>query len=890
MKYNAIQLFALNVPAQLTLPFDLYAVEVPQHWKELFSRLQQYKLGRKEVLPPVICLNQALQLMVQEILFPSPNAFKLKSSDKWFYTETDKISKDYIVTVVQTWLRVSFEDSEALTDKDIQDINSLSPSDLTFAKVSLPEKVWEVRNDGSKNIELIYYYLIPYLVSRAIASEALELFEPDSGKLIRSLHLRERIVENSSSKEVISWPPEMEVQKRKKKGSKEKEETIHRYSYRISFALHYHPDGTPYLNCEYGIRRWVSWKLGYLKTGVTVCVSPTGTNRFAPCTLKYLGKKKGIDFEGNLVRLLAELNFKDRFTAEEVMQSPYQDSELDRATIYNNRMSKDHYAGAGLFPTDIETFHRACLKRVQSELGDGFYPIKPFVRYETSKNLKKAKAEYKKVDDFFKKHFAEDIEVLPFKIPSNLRLLILAQNTSTTELILLLAKKYGITDIIVENLGELGGALAGKNWETECKQRLQDFQAKLSERLSRSPSDIKTIALIEILPKDLFSQNPDTDPKPCFRPALAMLGCVTDHFTPKEADDKEDILSSEDLQVKLKQVKKERQAAKDAGKGYKGESLISDFARRMETSLVTALTMAGAYVFPTFEAKNFPSNVACVGVYVIPYYIGKETKYLPVAVRMNAGGVTAKAYGCNDWLDFYEFQVKMASEVKNFTPIAFNREKIQGWVFNNLFHETQQPTLFCFDAGNLRTKGLFFLQKKHWCKHALAFKTDEAIQYIPVSKYHHVRVACIVTPDTSEVPTYRACDAKGHLKGHAAGVFYPSERDAECGYYYLSNQRPDSQSGGILNKSKMMSLAIKKGEKAGQLKEAKSSAQGYNPRGILLSLTLQEGDRFGDWASFVQCHRLYGLIHHLGATTRPAALHLASQLEQYRPIQAIKEP
>jgi len=260
---------------------------------------------------------------------------------------------------------------------------------------------------------------------------------------------------------------------------------------------------------------------------------------------------------------------------------------------------------------------------------------------------------------------------------------------------------------------------------------------------------------------------------------------------------------------------------------------------------------------------------------------------------MDTTGVTAKTYRCDKWLDFYLFQLKMASG--GFQAFEFNKKKIQDWVFNNLFQETKQPTIYCFDADNLRYRGLPFLQKKLWRKHLLAFNTDEnpkgeKITFIPTSKYPHVRVACIITPNTTEVPIYRVCDEEGEFEGHTAGVFYPSSKESECGYYYLSNQRPDSRSGGILNESKLVPLTITRGNQIGQLKKPKPHAQGYNPRGVILNLTLQEGDCFSDWGTFVQCLRLYGLIQYLDATIFPAPLHLDAGLDDYRPIQAIREP
>ena len=68
MAYNQIQLFALNIPPKLTLPFELYALEVPQHWKELFTRLQEIKLERKEVSPPTKCLNHYLQVLIEDLM------------------------------------------------------------------------------------------------------------------------------------------------------------------------------------------------------------------------------------------------------------------------------------------------------------------------------------------------------------------------------------------------------------------------------------------------------------------------------------------------------------------------------------------------------------------------------------------------------------------------------------------------------------------------------------------------------------------------------------------------------------------------------------------------------------------------------------------------------
>ena len=125
-----------------------------------------------------------------------------------------------------------------------------------------------------------------------------------------------------------------------------------------------------------------------------------------------------------------------------------------------------------------------------------------------------------------------------------------------------------------------------------------------------------------------------------------------------------------------------------------------------------------------------------------------------------------------------------------------------------------------------------------------------------------------------------------HFKGHTAGVFYPSSQEPECGHYYLSNQRPDSRSGGILQESKLVPLT----NSIGKIKKPKPHAQGYNPRGVILNLTLQEGDCCSDWATCVQCLRLYGLIQYLDATIFPAPLHLAAGVDAYRPIQAIREP
>lgn len=135
MASNKIQLFALQVPTQISLPFDLYALSVPEEWKKLFSRLQQIKLGKNYVWPPVKCLNQALQLLIEDVLFPSPNAFKLNLNQKWLYSKKKYISTDYITIVVKTWLNVSFENTKCLTNDYFKEVQSLSASALHFEKV-----------------------------------------------------------------------------------------------------------------------------------------------------------------------------------------------------------------------------------------------------------------------------------------------------------------------------------------------------------------------------------------------------------------------------------------------------------------------------------------------------------------------------------------------------------------------------------------------------------------------------------------------------------------------------------------------------------------------------------------------------------------------------------
>jgi hypothetical protein len=271
MVYNRIQLFALNVPDRISLPFELYALEVPQHWKELFNRLQQHKLGRSPVLPPIKCLNQYLQLLVEDLLFPNRFAFSPKSNSKWIYAKSDSVDTEYIASIVRAWARISFEDLDTnfLTDRDIQTINAMSGKDLKFKKIALSEEVWKIQNGGLV-IDPLYYSLIPYLFSSAIASAPLTLVNPALTEDSIKFDFRESISANSSSSEVISWAPEFIVRGKEKK-------TTHYYSYHATFKLDYHPGGVPYLNCDYGVRRWVNWELGYLSTGVTVYFNPTGS-------------------------------------------------------------------------------------------------------------------------------------------------------------------------------------------------------------------------------------------------------------------------------------------------------------------------------------------------------------------------------------------------------------------------------------------------------------------------------------------------------------------------------------------------------------------------------------------------------------------------------------
>lgn len=844
MAYNFIQLFALKIPTKISLPYDLYSLTVPQHWKELFSRLQQIKSGRDKVLPPTECLNQALLLLINNILFPCKKAFWQDKERVWLYTKNQEIAHE-IARIVQMWLLVSFENvSESIPQSDLDLVHSLSGSDLSFKKVNLPEPVWKIEN-GKTIIDPLYYNLIPYLCGQAIVSTPLSLLNPVNNETFE-LIFRESASERSDAQELISWQPEVVVEKRKNKDSQKQEEIIQNYSYHISVALHYDGFGVPYLNCEYGIRCWVNWRLNYLGERVTVCISPSNSVRFTSTKLKYMGKKRGIDFESNLVHLIQQLNFQDRFTAEDVLENPYKNQELSWALVYSNKMSRTHNAGAGLYPKDVEIFHQAFTERIQQNVSQEFLPVETYVRCDGSRSLKKARSEYQKIQNFIKSDPASIIQDVPFYIPANLRIVLLVQSQEAEDLSRALAKKYGINDLTVRSLGSLGSELSGKNWQIDCKSRIKEFQKELSP----SPLDKKTLTLIEILPKAHFWKNSKKDPKPCFRPALAQLGSVVDHFVLKEDD---------------------------------------DFAYRVENTLLSGLAMAGAYFYPTFEAENFPSDVAIVGVYRIPFYKGETTKHFLAAVRIDKTGISAKAYDCDDWLDFHTFQVRMASG--QFSAIKLKKNEIQAWIFNSLFKETKQATLFCFDADNLRNYGLDFLQKKRWQKYSLVWNTDENTQlFIPLAKYPNVRVASIITPETTEVPIYRACDEEGELEGHTAGVFYPSSKDSECGSYYLSNQKPDSRSDGILQKSKLVSLPITRGKNEGQLKQPKLSGQGYNPRGIFLNLTLQEGDRFGDWANFVQCSRLYGLIHYLGTTNFSAALHLAQGLAQYRPIQAIREP
>jgi hypothetical protein len=851
MAYNQIQLFALNIPTQLTLPFELYALEVPQHWKELFTRLQQIKLERKEVSPPTKCLNHYLQVLIEDLIFPSADAFRTYQGN-WFYSKNNLVDLEYIATIVKTWVRISFESLKNFSDSDRQLILAISGKDLRFKKVNLSELVWEVQ-DGKLHIDPIYYRLISYLFTSAIVSEPLTLINPDASEE-RTFHFRESITSDGKS-EIISWNPELIT---KGKG-KETETETHYHSYHATFNLNYHPNGVPYLNCEYGVRRWISWKLGYLPTETKVYLSPIKSKRFAPANIKYMGEQRGLDFEGNLARLIQELDRADKFTTQDIIDLPcnHHSDGLNWLTVYNTRISKSHHAGAGLFPTDIASFHQACLDRIQEYFGTGICEIEAYSRCDNTNALKPALSQHNKIKSFIKSEPITESDFIPFKIPENFQLLLMLQTSSTQVLVEQLAAKYGIENVITISLGKLGAELSGENKSADYKRRILEFKEspELKDALLTSLPGSKKLAFLEILPKaDFWGNDANKDPKPCFRPALAELGCVTKCFEP-EKPTKENTSESHS----------EEQPSE------------AEFIRRVENSLLRGLVMTGAYIYPEFKADKFPNDVACVGVYAIP--CGK--KFFPVAVRIDRDGIMAKGYG-SEWMDIYDFQIKMARK-EIFNPIEFkNKSKMQNWVFNNLFEETQAPTIYCFDAQNLRTKGLLFLQKQNWRRDSLAFCPDECpTQFIPLSNYPQVRIASILTPESSEVPIYRACDESGNLEGNTKGVFHSSAQDAECGYYYLSNQKPSNRTDPILQKSKFFSTTTKDGK----LMKPKLSAQGYNPTGIMLTLTLQEEDVASDWASFIQCQRLYGLTHHFDATNYPAPLHLAEDLRDYLPIQ-----
>lgn len=884
MAYNRIQLLALTVPNQLVLPFNLYALTVPQHWKELFTRLQRHKLGKGCVLPPVEVLNPIVQLLFDDILFFKKGAFRLSSNVKWLYSRTDQVSTQDIAETVKTWLRISFENSDSLTDEDIAQIHAISGNDLRFELVSLPDPIWKTV-EGKLEIDELFYDLLPCLCASAVATSSFPLINPLTGSTSEEIIFYESALDGDGIDEAISWPPIPVTRSRKQKGNDQQEDVIHYYSYCLKFALHYDTGGYPYLICDAGIRRWISWSLGYLPSATSVCIKPVDATRFAACKLRYMGKEKGYEFENNLVRLLQQLKYRERFTTEDVIATPYRNGELSWATVYNNQMSTSHNVNPGFFPIDIVMFQQACVERFQQVLGAEFSLLEPYSRCSNEKALKGTKSVYRKVEEFVRSHFALASTPPPFHIPPNLRLVLLAQSQEAKDLITPLAIKYGITTVEIYDLGILGAELPSSSWKNECGERIRKFQ----QVLRPSPLGQKTLTLVEVLPKEIFWQDHKKDPKLCFRPALACLGSVTDHFEPKAEDDIEDFLTVDALNTEITHRADEQEANAAEDKFLKASPLKSNFAHRVENTLLAGLSMTGAYVYPSFTSEKFPTNVASVGVYLIRFYLGGRTEYLPVAVCMDKTGVTAKAYGCNDWLDFHTFQTQMAVG-KTFQSIKQDKAAIQSWVFNNLFHETKQPTLFCFDVGNLHGQGLDFLQKKRWQRDALAFNTCEGSIFIPIHKYPHVRVASIITPGTSQVPLYRALNKSGELAGHTGGVFYPSSQGAECGYYYLSNQRPDSRSGGILQESKLVSMVKTRGQNAGQAKKPKPRAQGYNPRGVFLNLTLQENDCFSDWANFVQGLRLYGLIHYLDTTILPAPLHLATGLDSYRPVHAIREP
>jgi hypothetical protein len=865
-QYNQLRpvAFRLN-PDIRALPYYFYALQFPEHWKEVLTTVQAELKGRPRdrVRLPIASLNRALRALVPDLIHINKRAEKF-GSGSWLYSKVP-IDPRALHLIVRAWV-----EAELVTDSGPEQrwvLDELQTEALQWTRESVDLVVWDTESNGTAKWHDQSFRMLPDLMSTELCEEEIAFdFGPEPLRFRRA-----PLEPGQAGTELISWPPRQFPDHRGQAWF---------FSIIVTLTVQTVPlQPFPVIHCDLGVRRWLSQTTFipggetsvYLLTGVPWIKGLHYSRSFQVATLRwervsspkreYGQSPFRLTWANKLAPILAHLRSPQPFPspealAEDPVSSLNPHGQTSAAVVYHNRMRADHGVGPGLMPGD-----RCPLAEQFAEcLAPNLRFTEPLPRVKQYRGVKFPNPffERPKVDAPSAPHeelCAERRYIIGQSVGNRLTLEIWYQSSSVRKaLIRTICEHLGQPQAVMEAsytwdtpeislslllqpLGPMGSELNPNpkisNFAERRRQAITQRVEAVKTQLSTSGRDTGFVgALIELSGADEFDA--DTDPKLALRLGLAHVKRLTQFITP----------------------------------GDKGSL---DY--RTKASFLDLLRQLGAQAAPPpLTIEGLPASLNYVGLWLI-----KQNRFnsltgtraiIPAFVYMNSATteIKATAPGLEGWLSYPEALLAMAQA----QSYGFEyRDQVLNFIEQTLKRDIKPmaDTLLVCHAQNMQGTW-HWLANKNFTPDQLAFgnKPPE-----PITNWPGLRVVRVRDSNSHQTPEWYAQN-EGEF-GFSTGLFEMGER------VFASTYNKPAQ-------FRRLSPRLSKGgdwivPRTGKQYASFPEAYAWNPGLFELAVIAhQPGDVPWPWAAVTHALR-QAAFHYDEATASPAPLHLAKQIKEY---------
>ncbi|MCI0336784.1 MAG: DUF3962 domain-containing protein [Acidobacteria bacterium] len=853
---ETIRTLSFRIPSQTDgLLYPCKSLTLPAQWNALIDDLWKQFWSKKRDLQPM--RSRSLQGLLLGLL-PQLVTVESKPAASPWICSVEEIDRKLLRTLVAAWMQGHF--SARLPEAEIRrKADLMNADDLEWQDVSINLIAGNCNGAGTISLNDKSFTLLPDLLAKSLT-------RPDRTFFYGSFPLHfYRSPITGRGIELFSWPP---------RGINDQAA----WSVLVRLTLQTIPyQSFPVINCDFGIRRWVSEansKLGggnrsvYLQTGLAGADAGTFSRRFQVAKVRWSPPRAQDGrnvYDLNWVDVLPELfesvvPNKPVPTPNQLLREPLAFIDRDGVNavmVYSTQMLFTHEVRPGVMPPERQQLLRSVAACFEQDFGLAFVE-EPFRRKDGMVTRGKSvfpRGFWKRdkgaivnklkpgADDVFSRRRRLIVEQLGTRVKIEIRYL-----------------SEDVRDALLDSIGrEVFGEFSAKGrqvahnhhlWEAKGltievqSSHQNDLADKLDDQtegafwrrveqiknaVPLSPSPIGS--LIEINDSSIFQKKQDADPKTAMRIGYAQTGRLAQFIT-----------------TTTKQTVK----------------TLPDRARAAVLDLLRHLGVAEGLPKLSKKLERRVGAVAYVAFSMLKRRSARGLELLPMMLYFPSAGwpIQATASGMGGFMPYSQFLLRLAERNGKARWLRWDDGQNAGRFVKDWLRQlpNEGGVLLLTQAQNSR---------RHWSWLADKNITLDSIQFdqndppFPAEELKNLRVVRVRQHDGTETPQ----------------VVMFSEKDARQTSYASGLFQLSSQAGRVY-----YSVAAKPAQQRLSAKWSKAEQpdlQAWNPGLVEVTVPLiQSGDDPVEWAALA--HKLRdSAMHFSEALKQPLPLHLASLSEEY---------